>query len=116
MMTNSGSTFETVRKLWGRLVASFSPAPVQVQLVEHSATHHLDLDGITGFVMLVKDGGLHITVSGWTPAHWKWREGDYLILRRSGTTTRYRIEKMSRPGNPMDQYFADCVFAPRGVV
>jgi hypothetical protein len=78
-------------------------------------TYGLRLNGIHGFVMRVEDGGKRITVSGWHDGHWRWNEGDYLVLEtRDGLTTRYRIDKMTRFTDPHDQYFADCTFAPRG--
>lgn len=76
----------------------------------------LKLDGVRGYVSSVENGGHNIVVSGWNEGHWRWSVGDYLILcRDAGPDTRYQITKIKRYTDPEDQYFAECVFAPRGV-
>ena len=93
----------------------FEPKRIELRQIQVSRTHVLRLNGISAFVMSVKNGGTCTTLCGWTTAHWAWNEGDYLILKRETGDTRYRIEKMTRPGDPYDLYFADCSFAPRGI-
>lgn len=75
--------------------------------------HHLQLNGVSGFVFSVRNKGQQITVSGWTN-HSRFKEGDNVILHQDGgSETRYRIDKMKRPGDPPDQYFMHCTFNPR---
>jgi len=76
--------------------------------------HELSLNGVSGFVMFVRNKGQEITVSGWCDRHRKWRNGDRIMLcREAGEKTRYRIINIRRPGNPPDQYFMDMAFDPR---
>lgn len=79
-------------------------------------THNLALDGVSGFVLDVKNGGQEITISGWNYDHRKWRAGDLIILTledNGGRTTRYKIKDVRPCGNPSDMYFADLEFYPR---
>lgn len=59
--------------------------------------------------------GVRISVTGWhrpRPV-----VGDYLILRAGPEeTTRYQVESVRYSGDPPDMFFAEAVFAPRGVV
>lgn len=58
--------------------------------------------------------GERITIAGFNFDRRKFKEGDFLILKNEGnTTTRYQIEKCDFPGDPDDQYFLRCKFAPR---
>ena len=76
--------------------------------------HCEKLNGVTAFVFNVKNGGQQITVSGWHPNHHKFKAGErVLLIQESGEATRYRIKNVRRPGDPHDQYFMDCDFAPR---
>lgn len=76
--------------------------------------HREELNGVTAFVFHVKNKGQEITVSGWHPRHSNFKPGDrVLFVRESGEETRYLIREVRRPGDPHDQYFMDCEFAPR---
>ena len=76
--------------------------------------HRQELNGVSAFVFQVRKGGQEITVSGWHPHHRKFQEGERILLvQKDGEETRYRIVKVQRPGDPPDQYFMECVFAPR---
>lgn len=80
------------------------------------ATHELNLATSEACVLKSGEHGRFVVLYGWTPKHWHWNEGDYLVLRTGpGRSTRYRIESITRPGDPSTMYFADCRFAPRGV-
>ena len=78
-------------------------------------THELTLNGVDGFVAFVRDSGKDITVTGWCYDHWKWNEGDYVILRKKygNDSTRYKIRTIDHCGDPSDQYFMDLTFDPR---
>lgn len=74
---------------------------------------HLNLDGVNGFVFSVRNKGQQITVTGWTH-HQPFKKGLNVILHQSdGRETRYKIDKVERPGDPDDMYFMDLTFNPR---
>jgi hypothetical protein len=113
-MTNR--SLNSAKRFFAALARFFEPTTTVTHIeYREAATHALKLDGIRGFVMHTERSGRRIVVSGWYLPHWKWKEGDYLLLDTEGRTTRYKIEKMTRFTDPQDQYFAECTFAPRGL-
>lgn len=89
--------------------------PEKADDLDNNSYEHAEiLNGVTAFVVSVRNGGQQITVSGWRPNHSKFKVGErVLLIQGSGESTRYRIKEVRRPGNPHDQYFMDCEFEPR---
>lgn len=77
--------------------------------------HVVRLDGLTAFVFSVMDLGHRITISGWDSQRKKYKNGDLLLLVDRGMETRYKVESVSFPDDPPDQYFLHCSFNPRPV-
>ena len=61
----------------------------------------------------VVDGGQGLKLYGWGRGI---VDGDFLILRNGGKTTRYRVVSVRYEQNPPDMWFAEAAFAPRAVV
>ena len=60
----------------------------------------------------VIDGGMRLRLAGWGLGI---KAGDYLILPNRGKTTRYQVESIDYCTDPQDMWFAEAVFAPRGL-
>lgn len=82
-------------------------------MTDQVTTHQIWLDGATAGVLHVSDGGNKITVCVFQRGY-EWKDGDLVIFRRrSGETTRYKIDQIRTPSDPGDQHFLDCTFTPR---
>lgn len=101
--------------LFSRILGWFKPKPIVISVDEKYETlpkqHHVKLDGVNAYVFDSRESRRRVTITGRNSAHWIWNEGDSLVFVMGGLTTRYKIEKMVRPGG--DVYFAHCVFDPR---
>jgi hypothetical protein len=79
------------------------------------ADMEITTDGVNYFIFDVRKGGKEITVSGWTD-HSIFQEGMLLVIKTKDDPargSRYRVKEIRRMMDPSDQYFMDCVFAPR---
>lgn len=101
-----------LRSWWNRLF----PPPALAQAFDRAQerrfpeTHTVRLEDATYKVVSVRNDGLEATISS-AVQKWHWHVGDFLLfVYRSGRSTRYRIDRIDRPGG---MQFVDCTFAPR---
>ena len=76
--------------------------------------HKISLNGVSACISKVYNDGETIDVYGWYDKHWELKETQRILLvRPDGSSTRYKILTIRRPGDPDDMYFMTCQFDPR---
>lgn len=70
-------------------------------------------DGVTAFILSVREGGKELTLSGWIYDRNKFKVGQRLLIKTGNQESRYIIKRVSLPLEPKDQYFIDLEFHPR---
>lgn len=102
-------------RMWKAISDWFRPPLVMREAIREysiAKTHHVLMDDATCYVANVGSEVPNVVLSGRTPAHYGWSDGDYLILHtKGGLTARYQILKLTRM--PGSLYFAECRFSPR---
>ena len=75
-------------------------------------THDISIKtwGCNYNVLEIRDGGMSVDLAGW---HSGIKNGDFLLLKQDGGTTRYLVESIRYCSDPADMWFATASFAPR---
>ncbi len=96
-----------------RDVINFIKIKIAPDVTDNGHEHFINLNGVNDLIFCSEGRGEKITVAGWNNDHWNYKVGHRVIISRNGMQARYKIDKVRHCGDPVDQYFIDCIFHPR---